>query len=75
MEPKDKKTFLLWMNEVFSSQVFINATNDIVRNAVAPITQMLYVAEAEPNQMDRQITTLTDTVKHEQQQITELKQK
>ncbi len=75
MEPRDKKTFLLWMNEVFTSQVFINATNEIVRKAVAPITQRLHVAEAELKQIDREIKTLTDTVKQQPQQITELKQK
>ncbi len=63
------------MNEVFTSQVFINATNEIVRKAVAPITQRLHVAEADLKQMDREVKTLTDTVKQQQQQITELKQK
>ncbi len=62
------------MNEVFTSQVFINVTNEIVRKCMAPITQRLHVAEAEFKQMDREVKTLTDTVK-EQQQITELKQK
>ncbi len=74
MEPKDK-LFLLWVNEVFTYQVFINAINEIVRKAVAPITQRLHVAEAELKQMDREVKTLNDTVKQQQQQITELKQK
>ncbi len=41
---------------------------------MAPIIQRLHVAEAELKQMDREVKTLNDTVK-QQQQITELKPK
>ncbi len=70
---KTRQPFYFGWMRYLHLKLLSNSTNEIVRKAVAPITQILHVAETELKQTDRHVTSLNETVK--QHQITRVKMK